>query len=108
MEASLIERLQEVIEGVRLEGANRILIVGRGKNYKGEITGIDFAEHLETVEIWHLNVEQEQVGVKAIDSGNSLAPVLAFGNDDYIWLGLEQYAHLVASESFVIGDYNPQ
>ena len=57
------ERLQQVVDGVHVEGAQRVLIVG-GDEHHGDVAA-DQLEHLEPVELRHLHVEQQQVGVAA-------------------------------------------
>src|SRR6185503_21243541 len=65
IEASLVDRLQHVVEGVDVEGAERKLVVRRHENHGRVIVG-DRLGYLDPVQTRHLNVEQYDVGAQLL------------------------------------------
>jgi len=111
-----IERLQNVIDGVHVEGADCVLIVGRGKHdlrqrlrlacdKTGRPCLVAFEQLLnygKSVEAWHLHVEKHQVGMMLLDQLDGLNAVSALSDDVYVADRVEQVFELVASQLFVI------
>ncbi len=54
-----VERLEQIIDGVNVERPDRIPIIGRHEDH-GKLVANEF-ENLEAVELWHLDVEQDQI-----------------------------------------------
>ncbi len=62
VEALVDERLQQVVEGVGVECLDRIAVEGRDENDHRHAGLRNAAQHLETVDARHLDVEEHQVG----------------------------------------------
>src|SRR5215213_704731 len=63
VEPLVIERLEKVIEGMHLEGAHGILIVGRYEDDVRRRCWTERLEHVEAAQLRHLNVEKDEVGL---------------------------------------------
>ena len=75
------EGLEQVVHGVGVEGAHRVLVVGGDEDdYRG-LRGLDQFEHFEAIELRHLNVEEEQVRGGFGDGLDGFESVGAFGHD---------------------------
>ena len=55
------ERLEQVVDGVHLERADGVLVVGSGENHRRLVQRIDFSQDIEAVAIGHLDVQKEQI-----------------------------------------------
>ena len=74
------EGLEQVIHGVGVEGAHRVLVVGGDEDDHGRLRGLDQFEHFEAIELGHLHVEKEQVRAGFGDGLDRLETVGAFGH----------------------------
>src|SRR5581483_2901710 len=95
--------LEQVIGGVDLEGAQGVLIVGGGED-DGHVAANQF-KNFETIELGHLDIEEEQVGLALGDSLDCLEAVGAFGDDLDFGMMREHLAEDGAGEFFVVDDY---
>ena len=82
LEAFPVEGLQQVIEGVHLEGAQGVVVVGGAS--------VHSAQHGEAVHLGHLHVEEQQVRRVLLDGGHSLAPIGALADNLDVAVGGEQ------------------
>ena len=84
------------------EGAECVLIVC-GDEDDGVI-GADEFEDFETIELRHLDVEENEVGVEFIDGFHGLEAVGAFGDDFEVGVGGDEFAKDGAGEFLVVDD----
>jgi hypothetical protein len=61
IETSLAERFQEIIKGIGVKCAQRILIVGRHKDRGRHVFFTNPVDHIETIHLRHLNVKKHKV-----------------------------------------------
>src|SRR5438034_1246193 len=61
------DRLEPIIDRLELEGPNGVLVVGRDEYDERLVDGRRLAQHLEPVEAWHLNVEEDEIGTAGGD-----------------------------------------
>src|SRR5688500_5739774 len=54
--------LEHVVERMHLEGAERILVEGGDKNYRGQPRHVKRTQHFETIELGHLDIEKHDIG----------------------------------------------
>jgi hypothetical protein len=73
------ERLEQVIHGVDVEGAQSVLIVGRHK-YDRHFCA-DQLENLKAVQLGHLNIEKDQIGFQLARCLDRFKAVGALGDD---------------------------
>src|SRR5215213_11371455 len=80
IEPLVVERLQEVIKGMDLEGAHGILIV---RSYKDDVRrrlGIERLEQLEAAQLGHLNVQEDKVRPERLDRINCFTTIRTLRN----------------------------
>ncbi len=81
LEPLVHQRLQQVVERVRVEGVDRVAVEG-GHEYDHRHAGLrDAAQHLESVDARHLDVEEHEVRRVRGDRVDRLAPVRALRDD---------------------------
>ncbi len=77
------ERLQQIVDRVDFECLQRVLIV-RGDEDHGDVAA-DEIEHLEAVELRHLDVEEQQIRLQFGDDLDRLEAIGALGDDSHVW-----------------------
>src|SRR5689334_2584179 len=80
LEPFAIERLQQIVEGVNFERPYGIFIVRGNENRKWHIGARYCLHQREPVHLWHLDVEEEQVGFAPLDGPDRLLPVGALSD----------------------------
>ena len=80
LKALAAERLQQVVEGVDLEGLQRVLVVGRHEDRQRHGVA-ERGDDLEAVEIRHLQIEQHQVRHVAANGRDGFGAGAARGHD---------------------------
>ena len=70
-EALVVERLQQVVQRMRLEGAQGELVVGGHEDHHGHTTDADRLQHVEAVDLGHLNVQEEQIRWRLFEASRS-------------------------------------
>ena len=101
-EALGAEGLEEVIDGMGVERAHGVLIVGGDENDDRSVGGLDQFEDFKAIELGHLDVEKEEVWGGFGDGLYGLEAVAALGDDFDFGVGREQFAQIAAGEFFVI------
>ena len=102
LEAFAANRLQQIIDGVDLEGFHRVLIVGRCENH-GDVA-FDQFEHVEAGQLRHLHIEKNQIGFVFGDGFHGLEAVGAFREHLNLRMRLKQFAQHLAGQLFVVDD----
>src|SRR5205085_12704166 len=62
------------------------------------------ADHLEAVDLRHLDVEKHDVGLDRVERREHLAPVAALADDRKLGERREQLPHATARRGLVVGD----
>ena len=94
--------LQQIVDGVDIEGAHRVFVV-RGHEDDGHF-GTNQFEDIESRQFGHLHVEKDQIRFVLRDGLHGFDAVGAFGGDFDFRMGLQKLANHVARELFVIDD----
>ena len=81
LEAHVIDRLEQVVDGARLEGLDGVLVVGGDEHQHRQGFLRQVRQHLEAGHARHLDVEEHQVGLVLLDGGERLAAVGALRDD---------------------------
>ena len=102
----LLDRLQDVIDGVDFEGLHGIVVKRRREN---DLRNFSLAvhqllDHVETVEARHLHVEKHQVRRMFLDEGESLHAVFALPDQMHFGETFQQVDEFVASGLLVVHD----
>ena len=101
------DRFEQVVEGASFKGLDRIVVEGRHEDDVGQRFLLDRGQHLEPIQLRHLDIEQHEVGVRRVDDPDCLTPVSRFAYQLEGWMPGEKPAELVAGEGFVIHDHGP-
>ena len=89
-EPLLLEWLEQVIDGMRVEGFHRILVIGGYENDRRQMGLRDGFEDTEPIELGHLHVEEDEVGLEFHDLLDSVFAIAAFAEDFKVGIRLEQ------------------
>ncbi len=107
-DAGAVERLEQVIDGVHVEGADRVLVVGGGEDDERQVIEAAMVDEVledgEAVEARHLDVEEDDVGLVLFDELDGFNAVGAFGEDFDVADGLEQVLQLFAGQLLIVDD----
>ena len=102
------EGLEEVVDGVGVEGADRVVIVGGDEDGDGHLFDSNGFEDLETVHLRHLNIEEDEVGIELLNGVHGGFAVAALADDADVAIALEQAQQSRTREGFVIHDQRAQ
>ena len=95
VEARAVEGLEKIVDRVRVERLQSVLVV-RGDEDDGRparFVALDELEHLESVELRHLDVEEEEIGLRLGDGLHGFEAVRALGEDPDVRVRGEKLAH---------------
>ena len=56
----------------RLEGAQRVLVIGCDENHRRHLINSNCLQYSETVKLWHLDIEKHKVRRLFLNGRNSL------------------------------------
>src|ERR1017187_6152572 len=104
LEALRAERLEEVVDGVSVKGPHGVLVPGGHKD-DGR-TGLDQLQDLETIELRHLDIEEEDVRTGFPDGFDRLEAVGTFGRDLHFRMWTEHFPEEQARQLLVIYDHS--
>jgi hypothetical protein len=97
--------LQQVAHRLRLEGLERVLVVGGGEDHRRRLVeGAQVAGRLDAVHARHADVEQHHVGREALAERDRLVAVRRLADDRDLAQVLEQVAQPLASRRLVVDD----
>ena len=107
LEAVAAERLQQVVEGVDLEGLEGVLVVGGHEDHRRHLLGADLLDHAEAVAGRHLHVEEHQIGLLVLDRVDRLLAVGALADQLDVLFLLQQADDALARHRLVVHDHRP-
>ena len=81
LEASIVDRFQQVVDRSRLECLDGVLIISRDEYQHGQRLMRNVGQHLESRHARHLDVEKHQVGVIGGDGGEGLTAIRTLRDD---------------------------
>src|SRR5258708_33675131 len=106
--AGTIKRLEQVVDGVHVEGTHGILIKRRSKNDLRHAIGVvlleQLLEHGKAVQSRHLNIQKDYVRMMSANQVDRLDAILALGDDLNSSLGVQQVFELFARKPFIVDD----
>ena len=102
--AGLVERLEHVVDGADLEGAERVVVERRHEDGGRNAGGAERVNHAEAVDSRHLDVEQQQIDRHPLEHFERLFAVAAFGDDLDARPPLQQDADRLARVLLVVDD----
>ena len=99
-----VERLQQVVERVHVEGAQGVVIEGGHEDDQRHARRADGFDDLESARAGHLYVEKDQVRFQASDGVDRVGAGGALGHQFQPVFGREERAQPLAGQRLVIGD----
>ena len=99
-----IERLEQVVERVHVERAQRVVVERRHEDDERHPLRPDGLDDLETVGAGHLHVEKDQVWLKPPDRVDRVSAVRALGDDFEPVFAGQQRPQPLARQRFVLRD----
>ena len=102
-ESRTIKWLEQIIDRVDFERAKGELVVRGDKDHRGHRVLGYLLQNPESVQAWHLHVEQNDVGRLLLDHGHGARAVHRFADDFEILLDQEG-AQFFPRERFIIHD----
>src|SRR6185369_15523084 len=104
VEALVIEGLEQVVEGVHLEGAYRVLIVSGDKDDVRSRFAVERFQHFEAAQFRHLNIEKDEVGLQRLDRIYGLTTIRTLPDNLDFRIISQHLANHFASERFIVDD----
>src|SRR5580698_5387418 len=92
MNPFLVKRFHQVVHCMDLECLYTILPIRCAEDDDWHPVIGDFPQYLETIGVWHLNIQQEKVRPEITDSGNRFPRIAAFSYHFDALLGLKQHS----------------
>src|SRR5579872_4269177 len=102
----ITERLQQIIECIRFESADGVLIVGSDKYRERHRPRTDGLNYLQTVELGHLDVEKDEIQRLASDDLHGCFSVYRFQHASDVRILFEQIDQALARGRFIIDNEN--
>jgi hypothetical protein len=96
--------LEQVIEGLDLEGANRVIIVRGHEHGHGHALDADLFDDFEAAHRRHPDVEHHDVGPPLPDHAYGLPAAAAFQDGADLGIAGEERAQVVARQGLVVDD----
>jgi len=81
VEPVLPDRLEQIVDRARVEGAESISVVSRQKNCDRHADGADRSQYLKSVDLWHLHIEEDEIGLLVSNRVDRRLAVAAFADD---------------------------
>jgi hypothetical protein len=81
IEAGVVEGLQEIVQGSGFKGSQGVLVVGGYEDYGWRDVVAQKLQDVESVALWHLDVEEDEVGLCASDECRGVRAGAAFADD---------------------------
>ncbi len=104
LQPARIQRLEQVIQRMLLEGAQRVLIERGDKYDMGQRLRIQHAHQLQTADARHLDIQKQHIGFQPMDGGQRLQGMGALAQHLDATGGLQQQTQLLAGQGFIIDD----
>jgi hypothetical protein len=105
-EAFLVEGLEDVVDGVDVEGLDGIVIEGGGEDNVRDFQFAfgEFLEDAKAIEAGHLDIEEDQVRGVFFDEIDGVETVFALGEEIDFGKGFEEKGEFIAGGLFVVDD----
>ena len=108
VEPRFVDGLEQIVERIRLEGANRVFGVRRDEYDHRHLGTSHMPEHVETVHPRHLDIEEHDVGFEPHDVVQRFPAIATVATYLDVRRGLEPYLQAAAGQFFVIDNQDAQ
>ena len=103
-QAPPVDGLEQVVDGVHLEGADGVGVVGGDEDNGRHLLRPDLLDDGEAVALWHVDIQDDEVGGQPPDGGDRLGDVAAVGHHPHLGLAAQQVAQALPRERLVVDD----
>ena len=107
LEALLVERLQQVVDGVHLEGLQRVLVVRGHEDGDGQLAVAEALHDFEAVELGNLHVEEQSAGLSRRITSTASRPSRHSPITSMSLFAPEQRPDALPGERLVVDDQRP-
>jgi hypothetical protein len=107
-QAGLLDRLQQVIDRVHLEGADRVLVVGGDERDKRHLGFLEHAHDPDAIQFGHLQVQEREIRPLALDRFDRLFAGFRCGDDQHILERTKQRGQKRPRRPLIVRDDDPQ
>ncbi len=104
LEAPRVEGLQQVIHRVDVEGAQRVLVVGRGEDHRARSLRAELRQRGEAIHLRHLHIEEKEIRREAAHRFHRRAAIGAAGHHLHVRRIRQQRVQPAARQLLVGGD----
>ena len=99
-----VERFQEVVDRVHLEGLQRVFVVRGDEHHDADGIRSDSLEHVEAGDLRHVHVQENEVGMLPADGFNGVLSAGALADDLNVRVLVEGPRQTVPGELHVVDD----
>ncbi len=103
----LADRLGQVVDGVQLEGLDRILVVRGDENDQRQVPALEQPHDRQAVHFGHLQVQEGDIGSMLLDQPDRFGAVAGLPDDDDFGKRPQQRRQKRPGRTFVVGQYDP-
>src|SRR5436190_4149747 len=89
---------------MKLEGADRIMFIRRGKHDFRQLLETDCFNYCETIHLRHLHIEEDDVGTLRLDHSDSIPAITAFAHDLDLAIVLQHSTNELSRQRLVVCD----
>ena len=102
VQSLLTEGFEQIVCRVHLKCSERKLVVRRRKN--NHHVALDQLQHFKSVQLWHLNVEKQDVRLQFRDDFYGVETVAALGHDVDVAVLRKEFAHNLPRKRLIVDD----
>src|SRR5690349_3264535 len=103
-ETAAIERLHQVVDGRHFKSAKRILIICCDKNYKRDASRREGLEHIEAIDLRHLDIEKHKIRSAGTDRLDRLFAVRAVAENFDLGVARKHSPDLPPGKRLIVDD----
>ena len=106
LESVLLNRFEEIVDGVDFEGFHGVLIVGGNEDDlgKGSVCFSECGKNAKAVELRHLNVEKNKLWRQLLNFPDRFVSALTFRANNQVLDRFREHADAFTPERFVVDD----
>src|SRR6266436_7916387 len=103
-ESRYFQRLDQIVERVRLKRAHGEFIVGSHKYQEWHGLRANFFNDIKAIQVWHLHVEKYEVWLQFAQCTDGLASVSGLCNHGNIFVRCEQLTYPTTCKWFIVSN----
>jgi chloramphenicol 3-O-phosphotransferase len=104
LEARVVERFQQIVEGAGFEGTQRIAVVSGDENDRGRSVAAQQLQDIKAIAFWHLHVEKYHIRVRGAERRDCLSTGRTFGNLGNVGITLQKERQIASGQWLIVDD----